>query len=68
MEDNEDKRSAGWLIWAGYLWAMVFFLWIVAIWTGSGKLGGTGGVLCVPAIVITIVGLVHKANEEDWML
>ena len=33
------------------LGAVILLLWIAAIWTGDGRLGGTGAILLIPAIV-----------------
>lgn len=34
---------------------LAIVLWIAAIWTGDGRLAGTGGILMIPCVVAAIV-------------
>ena len=53
------------------LGAVILLLWIAAIWTGDGRLGWTGALLLIPAIVAGAVMafnmfLLVDYREDMW--
>jgi hypothetical protein len=44
--------------------ALLFF--IFGIWSGDGRLDGTGGILLIPAFVAVVVGVCLRVDWDDF--
>lgn len=58
-------RSSDWFRFAGFAFSTAVVMFVTAIWTGSDKIGGTGGVVLGVAAVLVLGGFIRYFEEDD---